>query len=59
MIDSLTDSLEQYVNLARHDGTNVDLDREARHLENTMRFRMASNLMHSTISQVKDAISGR
>ena len=56
----MIDSLEQYVNLAKNDGTNVDLDREARLLaEHAMRFSVASNLMHSTISQVKDAISGR
>ena len=108
MIDSLTDSLEQYMNLVslrqklvasnianadtpgyktqdldfqsafrsaldggtpeairvtglktKNDGNNVDLDREARLLaENAMRFSVASNLMHSAISQVKEAISG-
>jgi flagellar basal-body rod protein FlgB len=108
VIDSLTDSLEQYMNLVslrqklvasnianadtpgyktqdldfqasfrsamdggtpeaiqvtglktKNDGNNVDLDREARLLaENAMRFSVASNLMHSAISQVKEAISG-
>jgi flagellar basal-body rod protein FlgB len=108
VIDSLTDSLEQYMNLVslrqklvasnianadtpgyktqdldfqasfrsaldggspetvqvnglktKNDGNNVDLDREARMLaENAMRFSVASNLMHSAISQVKAAISG-
>lgn len=107
MIDSLTDNLEQYMNLVaqrqklvasnianadtpgyktqdldfqsafrsaldggspeaiqvtglktRNDGNNVDLDREARLLaENAMRFSVASNLMHSAISQVKEAIN--
>ena len=43
----------------KNDGNNVDLDREARLLaENAMRFSVASNLMHSAISQVKEAISG-
>jgi flagellar basal-body rod protein FlgB len=108
VIDSLTDSLEQYMNLVslrqklvasnianadtpgyktqdldfqasfrsaldggtpeavpvpglktKNDGNNVDLDREARLLaENAMRFSVASNLMHSAISQVKEAING-
>jgi flagellar basal-body rod protein FlgB len=43
----------------KNDGNNVDLDREARLLaENAMRFSVASNLMHTEISQVKEAISG-
>lgn len=43
----------------KNDGNNVDLDREARLLaENAMRFNVASNLMHSQIQQVKDAIQG-
>ncbi len=108
MIDSLTDNLEQYMNLVslrqklvasnianadtpgyktqdldfqasfrsaldggspqavqvpglktKNDGNNVDLDREARLLaENAMRFNVAANLMRSSISQVKEAISG-
>jgi flagellar basal-body rod protein FlgB len=44
---------------AKNDGNNVDLDREARLLaENAMRFNVASNLMHSQIQQVKEAIQG-
>ena len=108
MIDSLTDSLEQYMNVVsfrqklvasnianadtpgyktqdvdfqssfraaldggspetvqvtglktKNDGNNVDLDREARLLaENAMRFSVATNLMHSKISQIKEAIQG-
>ena len=108
MIDSLTDNLEQYMNLVslrqklvasnianadtpgyktqdldfqasfrsaldggspqavqvsglktKNDGNNVDLDREARLLaENAMRFNVAASLMRSSISQVKEAISG-
>jgi flagellar basal-body rod protein FlgB len=43
----------------KNDGNNVDLDREARLLaENAMRFNVAANLMRSSISQVKEAISG-
>lgn len=43
----------------KNDGNNVDLDREARLLsENAMRFSVASNLMHSAINQVKEAIQG-
>jgi flagellar basal-body rod protein FlgB len=43
----------------KNDGNNVNLDREARLLaENAMRFSVASNLMHSTISRVKEAING-
>jgi flagellar basal-body rod protein FlgB len=41
----------------KNDGNNVDLDREARLLaENSMRFNVASNLMKSTLQQVKEAI---
>jgi flagellar basal-body rod protein FlgB len=108
VIDSLTDNLEQYMNLVslrqklvasnianadtpgyktqdldfqasfrsaldggspqavqvsglktKNDGNNVDLDREARLLaENAMRFNVAASLMRSSISQVKEAISG-
>jgi len=44
---------------ARNDGNNVDLDREARLLaENALRFSIASNLMHSSLQQVKEAIQG-
>jgi flagellar basal-body rod protein FlgB len=43
----------------RNDGNNVDLDREARLLaENAMRFSVATNLMHSEIQQVREAIKG-
>jgi flagellar basal-body rod protein FlgB len=43
----------------KNDGNNVDLDREARLLaENAMRFNVASNLMHTAINQVKEAING-
>jgi len=43
----------------KNDGNNVDLDREARLLaENAMRFNVAASLMKSSISQVKEAISG-
>jgi flagellar basal-body rod protein FlgB len=43
----------------RNDGNNVNLDREARLLaENAMRFNIAATLMHSEISQVKEAIQG-
>lgn len=42
---------------AKNDGNNVDLDREARLLaENAMRFSVATNLMHSQLKLVKDAI---
>ncbi|HUI55977.1 MAG TPA: flagellar basal body protein [Bryobacteraceae bacterium] len=108
MIDRLTDSLEQYMNLVslrqklvasnianadtpgyktqdldfqasfqaaldggspetvqvsglptKNDGNNVDLDREARLLaENALRFSVASNLMRSSLSQVREAIQG-
>jgi flagellar basal-body rod protein FlgB len=108
VIDSLTDNLEQYMNLVslrqklvasnianadtpgyktqdldfqasfrsaldggspqavqvsglktKNDSNNVDLDREARLLaENAMRFNVAASLMRSSISQVKEAISG-
>jgi flagellar basal-body rod protein FlgB len=41
----------------KNDGNNVDLDREARLLaENAMKFSVASNLMRSSIQQVKEAI---
>ena len=43
----------------RNDGNNVNLDREARLLaEDAMRFNIAASLMHSEISQVKEAIQG-
>jgi flagellar basal-body rod protein FlgB len=43
----------------RNDGNNVDLDREARSLaENALRFSIASNLMHTSINQVREAIGG-
>ncbi len=43
----------------KHDGNNVDLDREARLLsENSLRFNLASNLMKAQLSMVKNAISG-
>jgi flagellar basal-body rod protein FlgB len=43
----------------KNDGNNVDLDREARLLaENAMRFNVATNLMRSSLNQVKEAISG-
>ena len=41
----------------KNDGNNVDLDREARLLaENSMRFSVASNLIRSAVTQVKEAI---
>jgi flagellar basal-body rod protein FlgB len=41
----------------KNDGNNVDLDREARLLaENSLRFSIATNLMKSQISTVKEAI---
>jgi flagellar basal-body rod protein FlgB len=43
----------------KNDGNNVDLDREARLLaENAMRFNVATNLMRSSLNQVKEAIQG-
>ena len=43
----------------KNDGNNVDLDREARLLaENALRFSVASNLMHSSLQQIKEAIQG-
>jgi len=43
----------------KHDGNNVDLDREARLLsENSLRFNLASNLMKAQLTMVKNAISG-
>ena len=43
----------------KSDGNNVDLDREARLLaENALRFSVASNLMHSDLQQIKEAIKG-
>jgi flagellar basal-body rod protein FlgB len=45
--------------VAKNDGNNVDLDREARLLaENALRFSIASNLMRSSLQQVKEAIQG-
>ena len=44
---------------AKNDGNNVDLDREARLLaENAMRFNAASNLLHTQLSIMKEAIQG-
>ncbi len=41
----------------KHDGNNVNLDREARLLaENNLRFNMASNLMKVEIQMVRNAI---
>lgn len=41
----------------KNDGNNVDLDREARLLaENSLRFSVASNLMKSQFTKVKEAI---
>lgn len=41
----------------KNDGNNVDLDREARLLaENSMRFGVASTLMKSQFTQIKEAI---
>jgi len=41
----------------KNDGNNVDLDREARLLaENSLRFSVASSLMKSQFSQIKEAI---
>jgi flagellar basal-body rod protein FlgB len=41
----------------KNDGNNVDLDREARLLsENSMRFSIASNLMKSQFTRIKEAI---
>ncbi|HUA64071.1 MAG TPA: flagellar basal body protein [Verrucomicrobiae bacterium] len=43
----------------KSDGNNVDLDREARLLaENALRFSVASNLMHTDLQQIKEAIKG-
>jgi flagellar basal-body rod protein FlgB len=40
-----------------NDGNNVSLDREARLLaENALRFNIATQLMHSQLSQLKSAI---
>jgi flagellar basal-body rod protein FlgB len=44
---------------AKNDGNNVDLDREARLLaENAMRFGVASTLLKSQLSTIKEAIQG-
>ena len=44
---------------SKNDGNNVDLDREARLLaENAMRFNVASTLMKSQLSTIKEAIQG-
>ena len=41
----------------KNDGNNVDLDREARLLaENALRFGVASTLMKSQFTQIKEAI---
>jgi flagellar basal-body rod protein FlgB len=41
----------------KHDGNNVNLDREARLLsENALRFNMASSLLKTEISMVRNAI---
>ena len=57
----LTGGMAQQANVngltVKNDGNNVDLDREARLLaENSMKFNMASMLMKSALSQVKEAI---
>ena len=42
----------------KHDGNNVDMDREARLLaENALRFSVASNLAHSEITTIRTAIT--
>jgi flagellar basal-body rod protein FlgB len=44
--------------LAKNDGNNVSLDREARLLaENALRFQMASNLLRSQVRTVRSAIA--
>ena len=44
---------------SKNDGNNVDLDREARLLaENAMRFSVASNVMHTELNMMKEAIQG-
>lgn len=44
--------------VAKNDGNNVSLDREARLLaENALRFQMASNLMRSQIRTMRSAIA--
>jgi flagellar basal-body rod protein FlgB len=41
----------------KNDGNNVDLDRESRLLaENSMRFSIASTIMKSQFTQIKEAI---
>jgi len=41
----------------KNDGNNVDLDREARLLaENSLRFNVASSIMKSQFTQIKEAI---
>ncbi len=41
----------------KNDGNNVDLDREARLLaENALRFSVATNLMKSQLTRIKEAI---
>lgn len=41
----------------KNDGNNVDLDREARLLsENSMRFSIASSIMKSQFTRIKEAI---
>jgi flagellar basal-body rod protein FlgB len=43
----------------KHDGNNVDLDREARLLgENALRFSVASNLMRAQLQMLRNAIQG-
>jgi len=45
--------------ITKNDGNNVDIDREARLLaENTLRFNIASNLLHSKIKVMRMAIEG-
>jgi len=45
--------------VSKNDGNNVDLDREARLLaENAMRFNVASNLVRTQLSTIKEAIQG-
>jgi len=43
--------------IAKNDGNNVDVDREARMLsENAMRFSIASTMVRGQISQIRSAI---
>lgn len=45
--------------VAKPDGNNVSVDREARMLaENAMRFNVASSLLRGQINSIKEAITG-